>query len=899
MPPPLRVLILADRPADAALWLGELQRSGLAVEPCVAASAGDFVSCLQEPFDVILADYAGEKLDAARALQICREQGAEMPLIVIGGAVGEEAAVACVKQGAADFLRKENLARLGQAVAAALRQRQGKRERRDADMTLSKSREILARVQSIGGIGYWELDLRTNQAIWSDELYRIFGYQPGQIAPSYQAYLERVHPDERAMVMQTVGKALQTGQPLLMEHRIIQPNGAVRVINGQGVIEADADGKPAMFVGITRDITHRVETEQMLRTTQTRLEYLLLASSAIIYSCRVPASAPPGSFEVTFMSANVTAQLGYEARQFIESPHFWIEQIHPDDLATVIQSQPALFANGQQIVEYRLRRKDGVYRWIRDEVKLTRRAGGESHEIAGFLLDITAKKQAEEALHRSEERYRSLFEHTPVAIWDEDCTRTKAFVDGLERPADGDLDAYLLHHPELVAAAGALVKVTDVNQATLALHHASSKDELLGNITQTFTPESYEAFRKLLVASWRGDRHVVLDATVQTLDGQRRDISLHWSVCPGSEQTHEHILLSMVDITQRRRAEEALRQSERNFKTLVENSPDIIARFDRNLRHLFINRAIGRATGLPPSHFLGKTNRELGMPAELCDLWDVRIREALTENRPVELEFAVPSPQGQWRYYHSRLVPELASDGTVESILSIVQDITPRRQAQEALRRSEEHYRQVAQTNRRLLQEVNHRVRNNLASLLSLITLTRRKVSDVTAFAAALEKRIDTMARIHNLLADAGWGDLDLRTLLTNLLASIQRTASHLIPVDIEGPPIPISPRQSLPLAMSLLELFVNSSKHGSHSCATGHISITWEKRTTPQGDAVRLLWNESGGPPIQASVTPGLGMELIEGFVEFELGGRCTLNFKPQGADHAIEFPVEKTPPA
>ncbi len=148
------------------------------------------------------------------------------------------------------------------------------------------------------------------------------------------------------------------------------------------------------------------------------------------------------------------------------------------------------------------------------------------------------------------------------------------------------------------------------------------------------------------------------------------------------------------DITKRKHSDKILHQREQEFTALVEHSPDIIARFDQQLRHVYVNPAIEPATGIRREEFLGKTNRDLGMPPELLSVWEPSIQTVFQTGKPDENEFSYLTPQG-WRYYQSRLFPELGGDGSVESVLAICRDLTKNKQMEEALRESEERFRTV------------------------------------------------------------------------------------------------------------------------------------------------------------------------------------------------------------
>ncbi len=137
-----------------------------------------------------------------------------------------------------------------------------------------------------------------------------------------------------------------------------------------------------------------------------------------------------------------------------------------------------------------------------------------------------------------------------------------------------------------------------------------------------------------------------------------------------------------TDITERKLAEEELARRKQQFETLAENSPDIIARVNRQLKHVYINSGIERVTGISPETFIGKTNRDLGMPDELCELWDENLLSVFETRRETTMEFTFDSSTGR-QFYQSRLVPEFGPDGEVEYVLSTARNITQLKQTEE------------------------------------------------------------------------------------------------------------------------------------------------------------------------------------------------------------------------
>jgi PAS domain S-box-containing protein len=163
---------------------------------------------------------------------------------------------------------------------------------------------------------------------------------------------------------------------------------------------------------------------------------------------------------------------------------------------------------------------------------------------------------------------------------------------------------------------------------------------------------------------------------------------------------------------------EAIFQSEREFRDLAENLPDVVTRFDRQLRHVYVNRTVQRYTGLPPEAFLGKDHVELKMRPDLIELWQSKIRAAFETGSEQLLEFTFPAQQGD-RHFECRLVPEIAADGQVETVLGINRDTTEKIQAEE---QAQSHLAQLAHVSRlstigSLVSEIAHEVNQPLHAI--------------------------------------------------------------------------------------------------------------------------------------------------------------------------------------
>jgi PAS domain S-box-containing protein len=195
---------------------------------------------------------------------------------------------------------------------------------------------------------------------------------------------------------------------------------------------------------------------------------------------------------------------------------------------------------------------------------------------------------------------------------------------------------------------------------------------------------------------------------------------------------------------------------------------------------------------------------------------------------------------------------------------------------------------------RLLLEELNHRTQNTLATVLAITRQTLRGMADEEVV-DALEGRILALSKTHSLLGRESWDRVGLRKILDQVLQPFDVNDSQGSRFSVEGDDIRLQPKSALTLTMVFHELATNSVKHGALSIEAGGIDISWKVEPLPQGEQMRLRWQESGGPPVTPPTRKGFGSRLIERDLAQDLDGQVWLVYEPTGVVCEIIMPLSQ----
>ncbi len=420
-------------------------------------------------------------------------------------------------------------------------------ERIDSEERLKASSEKLASAQRVAGMGSYEMDVATGLVTMSDEMYRIYGITPEQFDGTFNFIVENfIHPDDIALVTTSLGNAVETGTTVVLEYRILRPDGSIRYICANSEMVYDAEGNLTQFIGTAQDVTKRKQAEESLRESEDRLNRMFTFTDHMVCI----ADLETGYF--TKLSPAFSRHLNWTEEEMLSKPI--LDFIHPDDVQKTADCIKEQMDKGIDVIQFenRYRTKEGSFRcfeWSANPVP-------EEGITYSAAYDITERKKAEDALRFSEQ---------------------------------------LLAESQKIANIGSWVwnlksrKVSWSDQ--LFVIHGREKDSGVPSADSSFElyhPDDRDKVQSAFETAIKNDAVCEVDyRIIRENDGEQRWLHGHGNI----EKDEAGQMIRMIgitqDITERKWAEELLQIREQYYRALIENSSDGIVVTDANGRGMY------------------------------------------------------------------------------------------------------------------------------------------------------------------------------------------------------------------------------------------------------------------------------------------------------------------------
>jgi PAS domain S-box-containing protein len=393
---PLRILHLEDDPKDAELVRATLEGEGLACDVTRVETPTAFRTSLEQGgFDLILVDYTLPSFDGISALKLAKEVSPDVPFIFVSGTLGEEVMIEALKLGATDYVSKTRLSRMAPSVRRALRETSERLRLQLAERTLRESEAYLAEAQRLSQTGSWAWSPVTGDIrYWSEECYRVLGFDPAEAPPRFETFFQRIHTDDQASTRERFEKAIREKTDFEMDYRIVHPCGETRNIHVVGHAVLGRSGELAEFVGTVIDVTERKRAEQTLRQSEA-----YLAEAQKLSQTGSWAWSP--DTDIRYWSEECYRVLGFDPRDGLPRMEELIRRIHPDDQPAFRESaNRAKHKKLDEEVDYRIVYPGGAVRDIHSIGHPVFSPSGDLVEFMGTVIDITERKRAEEELQQ-------------------------------------------------------------------------------------------------------------------------------------------------------------------------------------------------------------------------------------------------------------------------------------------------------------------------------------------------------------------------------------------------------------------------------------------------------------------------------------------------------------------
>ncbi len=465
--------------------------------------------------------------------------------------------------------------------------------------------------------------------------------------------------------------------------------------------------------------------------------------------------------------------------------------------------------------------------------------------VAGAALvvrDVSEQKRREAALRESEARFRHMADSAPALIWMTD--------------EEGAFTFANMHYDHLFGR--------------------PAREMLGSGWKSVLHPDDIVGFETAFFAAFRDRRP--FSGEVRVID---RNGSTRWLRCEGVPRLDDaHAFLGYtgcnIDITDAKDHEAALRESREQFAAIFNQASIGLAEGDLKGRLLRVNDRFCEIVGRPREELLHLRMRDITHPQD-ADRHAALFRRAVQSGEAFELEKRYIRPNGTIVWVHDSLtiVRDGASQG--RSALAAVTDITERK-------RLEEH-REL------LVNELNHRVKNTLATVQSVATQTLRNARSPAQAREDLEERLLALSRAHDVLTRENWEGASIQEIIAGAVEAYRHRGEGRF--SIKGPDLRLPPRTALALAMAAQELVTNAVKYGALSNETGQVRITWLIDRSETQARLQLRWQEIGGPTVVPPSRRGFGSRLVERSLAQDLGGEVKIDFAPTGVVCTVNAPL------
>jgi PAS domain S-box-containing protein len=547
------------------------------------------------------------------------------------------------------------------------------------------------------------------------------------------------------------------------------------------------------------------------------------------------------------VNKSLARMLGYSVEEL--KTRTFQDLTHPDDLATNLSAlNKTLIGEAESYcIEKRYVRKDGGIVWASLTVGCVRKTDGGIDYFVSVVQDITERKRADARLA---ERNAQLDLAGKIA-------RIGSFMYD--------------HGTKKLQLSPGCAAIYGLTEGTLEI----SRDDWRARVHPDDLPSLDAVARRALT---NGEREFVLEFRIFR-HGQVRWIESRVLISYNDAGKPARRIGAEIDVTERKEAEQAL--AERNIQLILAAKAGLVGTYayDADTEIMQISGGYAAIHGFPEGTTeIARSECLAGVhPDDIARVEQFRSEAFRDRRREYNVDYRIFRPGGEPRWVETRCFLSFSGGGHPHRVVGVSIDITERKRVEEQ--------------QRTLLAELDHRVKNALATVSAVVSNTWQGSRSVAEFVAALDGRIRSMATTHDLLSSQRWHGVSLKELVRRELAPYATRDN----TEINGPGILLKPEMGQAMAMVLHELATNAAKYGALSTKNGRVSIRWCQHLNGHSRSYLVFdWQEIGGPPIVSLGKSGYGTSTIRNLIPYEFGGTVDLVLAPEGVRCRVELPAD-----
>jgi PAS domain S-box-containing protein len=711
-------------------------------------------------------------------------------------------------------------------------------ERKQAEAALQLSERRLSYALSGASGSIWEWNLLTNETYYSPRWYEMLGYSSGEFPMHFDSWKQLCHPDDYQSTVDQIQSVLKGKQEngYEVEFRMKHRNGNWVWILGKGnVVERTVKGAPLLLSGTNINISKRKKVEVALRESEARFKVIAETVPAMVCITRIKDSM------VLFTNEVNNRAFGQRGEEIIGSKglDYYCD---PADRAKMID----VFKDHGVVDNYRLKVKknDGTPFWITTSVRSITYNGYPA--LIGASIDVTEYKELEDRLRSQADILQSISDAVIVT----------------------DLS----------------FRITSWNLPAERMYLWSAKEVQGKPINEIMRSVMSDQQRKTVYQAVQEGQAVITEVIQYTKDGRSMVVECHSMPLRDSAGAIQGYVTINRDITERKQVEDRLRESEERFRSVLDNSLDMIYRLNaQSGRFEYISPSAERIIGYTPDELMrldAEASHAMIHPDDLHAMRSAHAR--LEETGTASTEYRQRSKDGGYRWLVNSM--SLVKDGNGCPLYrdGNIRDITEHKIAEIELHRLYDQTQTDAVTKTQLLNEVNHRVKNNLMMILGLILAEKRRAIKAENGRTHdvwkdFERRIQGLLKVHQMLSDSQWKPINVARLAEQIGVLVIKDGDakdrRSIGFCVEHTQIEVSPRQAANLAIVFSELITNCLKHAFNNTEDPKITI----RCVIEENRLRIEFKDNGcGFPsdVMEEKRSDIGLRLIRQLIEHTLDG-------------------------